>query len=120
MEKYCITLEQAKRLVELGFSKSCEYSYRPHWAHGTLEILKNAEYGNGLYPAYHVGELGEIISPWAFDIIVRLNPDLEDIGLGWALSYPDQVDFRGICKDYPTEAQARGALLIYLLENQLI
>jgi len=119
MEKYCITSQQAKKIASLT-SKLPESQYVWHESpfHEDMLLGLSAEWLG--YPAYNVGELGGILPAWSYNILGRLNPDLEDSGNSWFLSYPDQSECRGIQAEFTTEAQARGHLLIYLLENKLL
>lgn len=113
MEEYCITLEQAKRLVELGFEKDCQFRWKDYLGEGdTWYISDSMVHDNeGAIPAYHVGELGGMLpegtSSFQFDNKWYTNCEA---GGEQILSYPSE----------PTEAQARGALLIYLRENNLL
>jgi hypothetical protein len=120
MEKYCITLDQAKRLYELGASVKFEKSENV-WVKTVDESGNNQCYLNfipwgapsglpsGYYPAYHVGELGEILGNYIDSVIFYSKNQ-------WSITHPRLVhDF-----SFPTEAQARGQLLIHLLENNLL
>jgi len=130
------TLEQGKRLYEL-IEKDTE-SLFVHWLTienedyvwkiGTLNEAGNATES---YPAYTVAELGEmlpefcpsykgrndeyacVIIPWEVESGVISSEDLAsavDAGM-------TQIGHYEIA---PTEAQARAAMLIYLLEQKLI
>ena len=127
MERYCITLLQAKRLVELGFDQGSDYFWLEEKAYPDNAILMEDEEipigvdapAFNVYMAYHVGELGEILpqvikhsgESWALGF--------DRIGLRWAYYY-QQFDQDSAYVEASTEAEARGALLIYLLENKLI
>jgi hypothetical protein len=118
MEKYCITLEQARELFELGasvkFGGSVQSWYEITRKNG--EVITQFDYIPSVfdhlpfvaYPAYNVGELGKIL-----DIGTNFVYKSSERGWGAVLEEGDEVYF-------PTEAQARGDLLIHLLENNLI
>ena len=116
MEKYCISLPQAKRLRELGFWEESRYAWQEEKAYpGHFFLVDIAKTGYDpeyfiYYPAYHVGELGEILEHWLG--VIRYEED-------WVVDHwterGGELKVRLI-----TEAQARGRLLIYLLENGLI
>ena len=119
MEQYCITLRQAKRLRELGFDRGSDYFWQEEIAYpenGEI-LIEDKEIPIGIdapafniYQAYHVGELGEFLEYWLGEI--RYEGE-------WIVDH--WTERRGEFKaKYPTEAQARGALLIYLLESKLI
>lgn len=130
MERYCITLEQAKRLVELGLDRPCGFVWlqfrnissppdQHHLVHTVLESVLDAcgyedrEYLEDLemYSAYHVGELGDLLPE---DVRTYRYDGL------WSVYFPVDGIMELFKESYPTEAQARGALLIYLIENKLI
>lgn len=119
MEQYCITLQQAKRLSELGFDEGSDFFWQEEIAYPENAVLiEGKEIPIGIdasafniYPAYHVGELGDILRDWVLDI----DPEFIEGDKVWFITnneVPRQV--------HPTEAQARGALLIHLIENKLI
>lgn len=116
MEKYVISFEQAKKLHELGAHRFVEVELQYYWLKPS-DIWEQAPYlvsyhnNHNTTPAYHVGELGEILGqPW-----------LETVSKGdngvWR-GYEYHNDHR--YSYYPTEAQARGAILIYLIENGML
>lgn len=117
MENYCITLDQAKRLQELGFEAPCQYWYVLYNDIDPFLTAYGSIINDGLikYRAYHVGELGEILTehcegvvyvePGNWNAFIGLDATEEDEG------WPDM---------FPTEAQARGALLLYLLKKELL
>ena len=116
MERFCITLEQAKRLKELGFvGGSIHVWYEVDSADkGTLTFFNQIPTPFDHRPikmwwAYSVGELGEMLKGEVSQI--QFDPVLND----W--------EFQARRDEYltfQTEAQARGALLLYLLESKLI
>ena len=118
MEQYCITLEQAKKLKELGFVRESEFEwYEVESADkGVLTFFNDIpsmfDHRHCIfYQAYHVGELGEFLRDWVLDI----DPEFIEGAKVWFITNNEVAQ-----QVHPTEAQARGALLIYLLENKLI
>lgn len=121
MEKYCITLQQAKRLEELGASTKFDLKSQYWWIEWAFDddpfltdsnsIINDS---TGKTPAYHVGELGEILHDSYSDIIYK------SLNRWFFKSWVPQATNLNLQGEWPTEAQARGALLIYLLENNLI
>ena len=121
MERFVITLEQAKKLKELGFKGQPIL----HWYEITTyigKVVPHLDYTSVYdhsqtisYPAYTVGELGEMLRHWVLNIEPYLNQD--PIDKSWVI-----VDspWELVGNQFPTEAQARGALLIHLIENKLI
>lgn len=113
LQDQLITLEQAKRLVELGVNTHSIFmicvaldgfviTSRETGVH-----LEASEY----FPAYTVAELG-VMLPTAYDSM-RLHE-------GWRVYDEDGNDGTGKDEVFKTEAQARGALLIHLLETGII
>lgn len=125
MVNYVITLDQAKRLVELGF-KQDSMIFWFEFKRETCLIFKDTEEFldrdyltelKGYYPAYHVGELLEIL------------PNEIDNGEGnYFLTKQGQVrGYRTVTDQWliqiqgsRTEAEAFGQILIYLLENKIL
>lgn len=127
LEEQVCTLEQAKRLQELGIKdpslfKWIDFSFdgdgtdfRPVFS--PIAFKK-------CYHAYTVAELGEILphEPNRFDLNITKGWD------GWYVDYNYHTttgDFKRMCPSFPiwnehNEAQARAAMLIYLLENGIL
>lgn len=122
------TLDQGKRLAELGITASPKWMYfncHPHSGLCLSEMpnrhmailtghfpLDPSEYS--LTPAFTVAELG-IMMPWSYSTVRHSEflPDEES----WSVEKNGESDSD---TSYLTEAQARAALLIHLLEtNQL-
>jgi hypothetical protein len=115
MNEYTITLKQAKRLDELKASSRFNSKY--YWVdmprtynsgpHSFLTDKISIIEDNGFaYPAYHVGELGEMLKGFNNNTYFDTETDK------WATGQINSL--------HTTEAICRGALLIYLLENNLI
>ena len=136
MEQYCITLEQVKKLKDLGFEGDSEFMWmqfrnissppdQRYLVHAVVEpshLQEDYEERGHLvdlefFPAYHVGELLELL------------PNEIDEGTGnYFLTKRGQLrgylslDNRWLVEVQGTkpEAEAFGDLLIYLLESKLI
>jgi hypothetical protein len=124
MEQYCITLEQAKRLKELGFKKDSLYGWANEGADGPgrKDEWFVTNYDPVIdYQAYTVGELGEILPDHiTTDEGVYYLGTAKYEDAGWAMIYKTDDDSCLTRADGDTEAEARGNLLIYLLESKLI
>lgn len=131
------TLEQAKRLKELGVKQEslCYYSKVSYSSGVSLnvqsfggECLKLGRADDSgpegyFISAYTVAELGEMLpftvadpkdgQHYPLDIYRFKSGDV------WHISYCGTSDVAFIKMKEPTEAQARAAMLIYLLENKL-
>lgn len=100
-EQVC-TLEQAKRLKELGCKQESYFGYvyasfHNHWSLYAIDYRSSKEIA-----AYTVAELGEMLVKQG----VNAMPYVAG-GLWWRQT-----------KYYQTEAQARAALLIHILEQE--
>lgn len=108
------TLEQAKRLRELGVT---QYSFFWWIKEGGNEYLL-LHYGMTAnrtgFSAYTVAELGEML-PTGFDTM-RTTLTLEKSE--W-LGYDNDSKYFPDAKGYQTEAQCRAAMLIRLIESNL-
>lgn len=129
------TLEQCKRLVELGVKlKTEKYWYAPDSELCTIPQLEedwlNWKILRGLFPAPDVAELGKMLPQ---SITAGINythgkggfriPDMYFVkfshGSGsYYCNYSKIAGHKAICEvSGPTEAQARCAALIWLIEN---
>jgi hypothetical protein len=125
--KYVITLEQAKKLKELGVRQESEF----YWKY-LRSVDKNKEkwrlmaktetdefnwYILERCSAFHVGELGEMLplSLWHNNDWRYLRQNKTKDNEKWECSYNTFFSCFG-----NTEAQARAEMLIYLLEHKLI
>lgn len=107
LEQQVTSLEISKHLQELGVKQESLFLW--FWHEEKYEIVyKGKFYGNDELSAFTVAELGEIIKDTSF----RLP---EWSGLSWYLDERIKND-----EDFNIEADARGKMLIYLLENNLI
>jgi hypothetical protein len=132
LENQVITLEQAKRLKELGITALATFYfvenygliprmiYDGYGGYEENETVTNALdgiYKNYCYPAFTVAELGVMLpsevrtgSGGYGGLVYVFNP------LGNRLDNCEDFNY----SDYTSEAEARGSMLIYLLENNLI
>lgn len=137
-EQVC-TLEQAQRLKELG----CEQeSYFKHGKSKTLQFDGRRPLGSAMIEviserpeqviasAYTVAELGEMLvqaGQYVMPVLVNLpttiaNPEIRTNEKAYyhkflQLSKPDEI-YGGLDMYFHTEAQARAALLIHILEKE--
>lgn len=133
LENQVCTLEQAKRLTELGVSAFSRFTW---WLNSALENTFVGGYSDDtdhphlkdLGNAYNVAELGEMLSAvryesYGFPMMFTSYCHSSDVSveyLGkWSCSFRNPRCFTNpdIKSDY--EAHARAAMLIYLLENNL-
>ena len=117
------TLEQAKKLKQLGLSSQSIAQWRDFddlkdsrvKPEVKTEILRPSDSSvMQVYPAYTVAELGEPLH--AFGDYWSIMQNLKSKQYIFRLSFGLNV-YQGSRK---TEAEARAAVLIYLLENNLI
>lgn len=117
LENQVVSLEIAKKLKELGVKQESYFFWvivNGSWViSGGYELL-DEELRMETYSAFTVAELGEMLPEKCF------VTDKQD-GKWWNVKYLDPHD---VSKNYTTahegEADARGKMLIYLLENNLI
>ncbi len=114
------TLDQAKKLKELGVMQiSYFYWWRSYlarlgeWAH-TLGERDDDDKVNSRWAAYSVAELGEML-PTGYDTMRLHSEDSDDCE--W-YCYDDTASRWPHA--FQTEAECRAAMLIHLIENNLI
>jgi hypothetical protein len=121
LENYVCTLEQSKKLCELGVEQS-EALY--HWVEGNY-LMRNEERNDmppNWYPSKRIGaaftnqELGELIN----DEISEYNYSIWQECTANPFCWMKEVDCNLLVfeKTSKSEAQARAEFLIYLLENK--
>lgn len=130
LQNYC-TVEQSKKLEELGIKgKSDVYHiYRSKWELVPTGYFYEDEEGIDLYNAWGVAELGVMlphpqtlsemggwVHPSEFD---KSESDGRKWYMIWEWEKDNGTHDRKLI-DGVTEAEARAAMLIYLLENKLI
>jgi hypothetical protein len=120
LQDQCCTREQGHRLVELGIKPDALFWWMPAQSGPHGEYIQYGFNGNNLAPAFNVAELGKLLPvqpntnttySWyhrynwkGHSVGYSQNGGTNHIEIGW----------------YETEAQARAALLIDLLENNLM
>ena len=111
IEQQVCTLEQAKRLKdEFGISQKSLFHHGLHYngeGHDNIIRIGAAkEFKRFQYAAFTVAELGVMISGYGYKL-----PMLNSF-FGWLEHNTDLF--------YKSEAEARAAMLVYLLENHFI
>lgn len=117
LQDQCCTREQGQRLVELGVNPEATFYHMPAKSGPHGEYIQYGFHGDNLAPAFNVAELGELLP----DDIGNRKYILFDKTNGVYRSWCGE----NVChhlheKKSANEAEARAALLIYLLENNLI
>lgn len=116
LENQVCSLEQAKRLKELGIEQKSHFVFCPTTEGHTIV---NRESGIHLmwpdehFAAFTVAELGVMLSAWLFPRHNNWMPRPNETGF-------DVLGGLAERQSFATEAQARAAMLIYLLENSHI
>jgi len=135
IENQVVTIEQAKKLKELGVTAEPLFWYVIDIDPITpLDIIQKWQHSNfdqcEKYPAYTVAELGVMLPHFdnlsqmgGFVHLTEFDPSVQD-GNPWYCVWEYDKDkenagFGSEIIDGETEAQARAAMLIYLLENNL-
>lgn len=127
IENQVCTLEQAKKLKELGvIQEESQFYYRGQnvWHHNEVTDWPNQEqfydlFGSGaeagqIFAAFTVAELGQML-PAGYDTMAGTVTLTKREWLGYDL-YGKYIPSE---KAYDTEAQCRAAMLIYLIESKL-
>lgn len=122
IEQQVCTLEQAKRLKELGVGQESMFAY--HIPSGRLacaaihgEDFKR--WDEGYCAAFTVSELGELLRPYTnAHQNNQMLPEYYYDSLTWFYRVK-MIDNKKWIQGN-TEAQCRAAMLIYLLENKLM
>lgn len=108
LEQQVTSLEISKRLKELGVKQESLFAYQEQ-INGGFTLMQRV--GDQSYSAFTVAELGEML-PW--DDISSTGKESGE----WTIDASGIPLHKVITED--TEANARGKMLIYLLENKLI
>lgn len=120
LENQVCSLDQAKRLKELGVNRQSIFNWNCQKDYGFGGVMEDSEYWNIsfqqpkllthlVYSAFTVAELGEMIPD---DYYLPTNKG----DAGWWIS--GRGNFESSLGK--TEAQARAAMLIHLLEQKII
>lgn len=139
LDKQVVSLPIAKKLKELG----CKQKSSFFWVRG-FRRERNAKAGKWIYiedenyylcpkegwqlhyekhrchhvSAYTVAELGEMLPKEVRGNYLQICRSFDD---GWFVGYGDHMNLNGFkVEDGKTEADARGKMLIYLLENKIV
>lgn len=115
LSKQVISLEIAQRMDKLGVKGESLFK----WWNKNLFYCEHMDKRTGVYqngiPAYTVAELGEMLPHYIDEIGYISLPDRIGQGKTW---------FTGIAQKFAdnanTEANARGLMLCYLKENNLL
>ena len=115
LEQQVCTLEQAKKLKELGVEQKVLYQWKVNDVQTVVIDTPMAMWieryvppvGNAFYAAFTVAELWVMLPPM-FRTYHERNKGM------WYCKYKGHRT-----EDFKTEAEARAAMLIYLLENSL-
>lgn len=139
LSKQVCSLEQSKRLKELGVScktlfywSDCSKPREPEIFELTYQSYTSKcgwKEEVNYYPAFTVAELG-VMLPQNFEdgsfITMRVNEEWIDLNNEreymrgrWIIHPINDDSVSDNIPDYTTEAEARAAMLIYLLENNL-
>jgi len=133
--KYVVSLELAKRLKELGCKQESDFYWeqtiggdqeqRGEATLTTRHLKECCEKDKALrfIPAYHVGELGELLKGFCTtSYMCNIRKQGESEQWGCARQVTDD-DLHFMLKDVQfgnTEADARAKLLIYMIEQGLL
>ncbi|MDE1767156.1 MAG: hypothetical protein KGI27_12930 [Thaumarchaeota archaeon] len=132
LQDQVISLESAKKLKELGVEQESYLNWWKdrvgHWEISHWPATKEAQENSECISAFTVAELREMlpdcIKPEENVLFLNYDRDKQDSHhfidyLPLDFNSDDQVESKTmVCKD--TEAEARAAMLIYLLEKGLI
>lgn len=131
LENQVVSLELAKRLASLGVSQDSIFQWRVQWETGKedeIMLVQGENYeskgengGVALYAAFTVAELGEILP----DTIEENEATLYLMCGKGTSAHPWSIWYGSTKQEGPSsvgenEADARAALLVYLIENKLI
>ena len=120
LEQQVVSLEIAKRLKELGVEQE-SYLLWAMTEFGNWLVMNHhqAENYKQRFPAYTVAELGEML-PDKFDgYMFGYNPSIKKWWVQPPYENPEDKE-NDIIINADTEADARGKMLIYLIDNGLL
>lgn len=132
LEQQCISLSLAKRLKELGVKQESLFSWYKYTSgdmndgvEETFKLMQGTPHKNtSEVSAFTVAELGEML-PNMVDVegnASMLRYCRNSLGDRYGM-YGSSIDEKTISIELitaPTEAEARGLMVAYLLENKLI
>lgn len=128
LERQVTSLEISKRLKELGAWQDTLFYWtvdsrdkiKPHkviWKGGLDKIHSDKV---SILPAYTVAELGEILPSYIVSHKSIADVDSGNVAEGFVVKNEEMKLGEPRYQHSKTEADARGKMLIYLLENKLI
>jgi hypothetical protein len=123
LQEQCCTREQGERLVQLGMKPEATFWWMPSMSGPHGEYIQYGWHGNAIAPAYNVAELGQMLPkhPGIAKTETAYNWYHRYHWQGHTVGYSESGGHNHIGVLYfDTEAKARAALLILLLENNLI
>lgn len=126
IENQVCTLEQAKRLKELGVLQDGSLAVWFISSVGPfIQFRLNEETLPQEYAAYTVAELGEMLPDYITVDSYRMHPrffkqEQNNSPALWTGTYGKTVDEDVPDFDFHNEAQLRAAMLIHLIENKLV
>lgn len=121
LENQVCTLEQAKKLKELGVVGETEYYFRgdkiwhfnevTDWTNQEqlYELIESGDEADNIVPVFTVAELGVMLPRETYTFLPRNDINWECLNNDYGLTI----------RTYETEAEARAEMLIYLLESGL-
>lgn len=134
--KYVTSLELSKQLKEAGILQESEWYWvcvkaRSEKEWGEPQLLPRVVSSNGteeyllIASAFHVGELGEMLQYIAYRNngnirATRYTLQIRKWEKQWIVSYKSMSNEILNEEEADTEAEARGKMLLYLRENNLI
>lgn len=138
LSKQVCTLQQAKRLKELGVEQKSYFSHGVGRGIETLDTTAwvnqwakegNSESNIEIFSAFTVAELGEMLAnvryesfgfPLMFTSYSYNYDEMQNIFGKWACNYRNPLNFTNPDIKAENEADARAQMLIYLLESGTI
>lgn len=128
MNKICTSLEQSRKLVELGIdvnTADIHYMYR-HWEidENTIGSQSDASIGfdSDFYYGADNGKTYHYIPAWSLSALMELmncncyNVSLNCRGAEWNIKFDDSEKYKDFTKDYAVDAAFE--MVCWLLENK--
>lgn len=109
LQDQCCTLKQGFRLMQLGIKMKSIFSHMPAKSGDHGEYIAYGRFGDSIAPAFTVGELGVLLNGH--------NEGRISLYLNGQYAVSKRFHPVNVGEVLPTEAQARAALLIYLIEE---